>query len=85
MRITPKDNPSREQRVRSASLLLTLPGTTPITLAEVAAIAACSLRHVAQERALGRGPKCYSLGAKAIRSTVGDALAWATARPEVEP
>lgn len=70
-------------RTRTASLLLTLPRETPITLAEVAAIAACSLRHVAQERALGRGPKCYTLGAKTIRSTVGDALTWATSRPEV--
>jgi hypothetical protein len=74
---------TRRREAREVVLLLSLPREAPITLAEAARIAACSLRHLMAERALGRGPKVYSLGAKTIRSTVGDALAWATARPEV--
>lgn len=76
------DNEPR-RRARDASLLLTLPRETPITLAEAASIAAVSLRHLMAERSLGRGPRVYTLGAKCLRSTVGDVLAWATARPEV--
>lgn len=83
MSVAPKNKRSRERQTRDVATLLALPREAPCTLAEVAAIAAVSLRHVAQERALGRGPKVYSLGAKAIRSTVGDALVWATSRPEV--
>lgn len=78
-----KSNESREQRRRDASLLLSLPRETPITLTEAAGIAACSLRHLMAERSLGRGPKCYSLGRKAIRTTIGDVLAWSVSRPEV--
>lgn len=73
----------RRRGGRDASLLLALPPDAPITLAEAASIASVSPRHLAQERALGRGPKCYRLGEKAIRTTVGDVLAWVKSRAEV--
>ncbi len=64
-------------------MLLALAPEAPISLTEAAILAAVSLRHMAQERALGRGPKCYRLGEKAIRTTVGDVLAWVKSRAEV--
>lgn len=73
----------RRRGGRNVSLLLALPPDAPITLAEAASVASVSLRHLAQERALGRGPKCYRLGEKAIRTTVGDVLAWVKSRAEV--
>lgn len=79
----PKTTKTRRRAGRDSSLLLTLPHDTPITLSELAVIATVSLRHVMQERALGRGPKVYTLGPKVIRSTVGDAFAWVKSRAEV--
>ena len=70
------------QSGRDQASLLSLPPEAPITLAEAALLATVSLRHLMAERSLGRGPKCYTLGRKAIRTTKGDALAWATSRPE---
>lgn len=77
---TPK---TKRRAGREQSVLLALPPDAPITLSEVAVIAACSLRLIMQERSLGRGPKVYNLGPKTIRSTVGDALAWIRSRAEV--
>lgn len=71
------------KRGRDSAVLLTLPPETPITLEEAARIATVSLRHLMQERSLGRGPTVYRLGPKTLRTTVGDALKWATSRPEV--
>lgn len=68
---------------RDQSFLLALPSDAPITLAEAAVLLTVSLRHLMQERALGRGPRCYRLGPKSIRTTKGDALAWARERAEV--
>lgn len=77
---TPK---TKRRAGREQSVLLALPPDAPITLAEVAVIAACSLRLVMQERTLGRGPAVYRVGPKTLRSTVGDALAWVKSRAEV--
>ena len=63
--------------------LLTLPPEAPLTLAEAALLATVSLRHLMAERSLGRGPKCYTLGARAIRTTKADVLAWVKSRAEV--
>ncbi len=73
---------ARKREEREASVLFALPSEAPITLGEAAMLASVSLRHLMAERSLGRGPKCYTLGRKAIRTTKGDALAWATSRPE---
>lgn len=77
------DTPKTSKAGRDVSLLLSLPAEAPITLEEAASIASVSRRHLAQERASGRGPKCYRLGEKAIRTTVGDVLAWVRSRAEV--
>lgn len=77
------DTPKTSRASRNVSLLLALPPEAPITLDEAASIASVSRRHLAQERAAGRGPACYRLGAKAIRTTVGDVLAWVRSRAEV--
>lgn len=74
--------PYRRER-RDQAALLALPHEAPITLAEAAILASVSPRHFAEERSAGRGPKCYRLGAKAIRTTVGDVLAWVRSRAEV--
>ena len=63
--------------------LLMLPPDAPLTLAEAAILATVSLRHLMAERSLGRGPKCYTLGRKAIRTTKADVLAWVKSRAEV--
>lgn len=76
--------PSRRER-RNQAALVALPSDAPITLAEAAILASLSPRHLAEERSAGRGPKCYRLGAKAIRTTVGDVLAWVKSRAEVCP
>jgi hypothetical protein len=68
---------------RDQAALLALPPEAVLTLEEAARVANVSPRHLAQERALGRGPKCYRLGEKAIRTTVGDVLAWVKSRAEV--
>jgi len=73
----------REGREQSA--LLALAPEAPISLAEAAILASVSLRHLAQERSAGRGPKCYRLGAKCVRTTVGDVLSWVRSRAEVLP
>jgi hypothetical protein len=81
---TQSQTPKTKRRAgREQAVLLALPPDAPITLSEVAVIAACSLRLIMQERSLGRGPKVYNLGPKTIRSTVGDALAWIRSRAEV--
>lgn len=80
MRTNTKTTGRREGRDEAA--LLALPPEAPITLAEAATLATVSLRHLMAERSLGRGPKCYSLGRKAVRTTKADVLAWATSRPE---
>lgn len=63
--------------------LLMLPPEAPLTLAEAALLATVSLRHLMAERSAGRGPKCYSLGPRAIRTTKADVLAWVKSRAEV--
>lgn len=68
---------------RDQAALLSLPPEAPITLAEAATLATVSLRHLMAERSRGRGPKVYRIGAKSLRTTKADALAWATSRPEV--
>lgn len=74
----------RQHRTRrDQAALLALPPEAPISLAEAAVLASVSPRHLAEERSIGRGPKCYRLGAKAIRTTVGDVLAWVKSRAEV--
>lgn len=78
-----KTSMTKRRAGREQSVLLALPPDAPITLSEVAVIAACSLRLIMQERSLGRGPKVYNLGPKTIRSTVGDAMAWIRSRAEV--
>lgn len=82
MRQESQTEKSTRRAGREQSVLLTLPHDAPITLTEAAILATVSLRHLMAERSLGRGPKCYSLGRKAIRTTKGDALSWATSRPE---
>lgn len=77
-----KTRKSSKRDARDVTVLLSLPPDAPITLSEVAIIAATSKRFVMGERAIGRGPRCYALGGKAIRSTVGDALAWVKSRAE---
>lgn len=67
---------------RDQAALLVLAPDAVLTLTEAALLATVSLRHLMAERSLGRGPKCYSLGRKAIRTTKADVLAWATSRPE---
>ncbi len=78
-----KESKTGRRERRDQGALLALPPEAPITLAEAAIIASICPRHLAQERALGRGPKCYRLGEKAIRTTVGDVLAWVRSRAEV--
>jgi hypothetical protein len=81
----PETTKTRRRAGREQSVLLALPPDAPITLSEVALIAACSLRLVMQERTLGRGPKVYRVGPKTLRSTVGDAIAWVKSREEHRP
>lgn len=81
MGIQPETTKTRRAR-RDEVALLMLPPDAPITLAEAAILATVSPRHLAEERSAGRGPKCYRLGAKAIRTTVGDVLAWVRSRAE---
>ncbi|MCC6676414.1 MAG: hypothetical protein IT436_04660 [Phycisphaerales bacterium] len=76
---------ARKRAARDQAALLALPPDAVLTLPEAARVAAVSARHLAQERALGRGPKCYRLGEKAIRTTLADVLAWVKARAEVSP
>lgn len=71
------------KRARDSAVLVTLPPETPITLEEAARIATVSLRHLMQERSLGRGPTVYKLGPKTLRTTVADVLEWVRSRPEV--
>jgi hypothetical protein len=68
---------------RDQAALIALPSDAPISLAEAAILASVSLRLLAQERTLGRGPRTYRLGPKCVRSTVGDVLAWVKSRAEV--
>lgn len=69
-------------KARPLPELLSLPRDVPITLREAALVAGVSLRHLMAERSLGRGPRAYRLGDKAIRSTVADALSWVSSRAE---
>ncbi len=82
MGIQPETTKTKRRAGRDEVSLLMLPPEAPITLTEAAILATVSLRHLMAERSLGRGPRSYSLGRKAIRTTKGDALAWATSRPE---
>lgn len=78
-----KATKAKRRAGREQAVLLALAPEAPISLAEAAVLASISLRHLSQERALGRGPTCYRLGEKAIRTTVGDVLAWVKSRAEV--
>lgn len=64
-----------------AALLLLAPDAV-LTLAEAALLCAISLRHLTQERALGRGPRTYRLGPRAVRTTRADVEAWVRSRAE---
>lgn len=78
------EQPKTKRRAgRDQHALLALPPDAPVTLAEASVIASISLRQLMEERTLGRGPKVYNLGRKALRSTVGDVLAWVKSRAEV--
>jgi len=77
---TPK---TRRRAGREQSALIALAPDAPISLTEAAILASISPRHLAEERSAGRGPKCYRLGAKCVRTTVGDVLAWVKSRAEV--
>lgn len=82
MSTPPKTTKTRRRAGREQAVLLALPSDAPITLSEVAIIAACSLRLVMQERTRGRGPAVYRVGPKTLRSTVGDAISWVKSRAE---
>jgi hypothetical protein len=79
----PETTKTRRRAGRDQATLIVLAPDAPISLTEAAILASISPRHLAEERSAGRGPKCYRLGAKAIRTTVGDVLAWVRSRAEV--
>lgn len=78
------DNTKTERRAgRDQAALLALAPDAVLTLPEAATLAAISLRHLTQERALGRGPRTYRIGARSIRTTKADVEAWVRSCAEV--